>query len=112
MGKVKDTLQASGRKVEQQSNPAGYAPGKPDMTQRACQLNMPHPLPANLGACYLNAAFITDYPLKPYPLIFAAGTFEVLGRAKDSLAEEAVPLRFQRAVVDCLRLGYLTIGPA
>src|ERR1044071_8660342 len=44
-------------------------------------------------------------------LVLAAKTFIVLDRPEDLRAEEAVPLRLERAVVDGLRLLDLAIRP-
>ena len=73
---------------------------------------MPHPLPTHLSPGYFDTAFITDDSLVAYPLVLAAIALEILGWSEDSLAEQAVPLRLQGAVVDGLRLGHFTVGPA
>jgi len=67
-----------------------------------------HPLTAHLLAGDLDAAALADDALVADTLVLAAVALPVLGRTEDALAEEAVLLGLQRAVVDRLRLGYLT----
>src|SRR5207249_190506 len=83
----------------------------PDVTHRARQLNVAHPLPADLRAGDLDAALVADDALVANPLVLAAVALPVLGGTEDALVEEAVLLRLERAVVDRLGLGYLALGP-
>ncbi len=105
-------LQVARRKVEQQADAAGNAFGEADMAHRAGQLDVPHALPPYFGAGNLDAAFVTDDALVADSLVLAAVTFEVLGRTENSLAEKAVPFRFERTVIDGLRFGYFSVGSA
>jgi hypothetical protein len=75
------------------------------------QVDVTHALAANLGTGYLNTAALTDDALVTDTLVLAAVALPVLGRTEDALAEEAVLLRLQRAVVDRLRLDDLTGAP-
>ena len=75
------------------------------------QLDVAHALPADLGAGDLHAAAVADLALVADLLILAAVTLPVLGGAEDPLAEQAVLLRLQSAVVDGLRALYLAVGP-
>src|SRR5690606_31942402 len=70
-----------------------------------------HALAPDLGAGDLHAAALADDALEPHPLVLAAGALEVLGRPEDLLAEEAVLLGLERAVVDGLGLLDLAVGP-
>src|SRR5487761_443257 len=72
---------------------------------------MPHALAAHLGASYLDTTLIADDALETDALVFAARAFPVLRRTKDALAEQAVLLRAQGAIVDGLRLRHLAIAP-
>src|SRR5487761_1983406 len=72
---------------------------------------MPHALAAHLGASYLDTTLIADDALETDALVFAARAFPVLRRTKDALAEQAVLLRAQCAIVDGLRLRHLAIAP-
>jgi hypothetical protein len=64
------------------------------------QLDVAHALAADLGAGDLDAAAVADLALVADLLILAAVALPVLGRPEDALAEQAVPLRLQGAVVD------------
>ena len=90
----------------------GRALEVPDVADRAGQLDVPHPLAADLAAGDLDAALVADDPLVPDPLVLAAVALPVLGGTEDALVEEAVLLRLEGAVVDRLRLGDLARGPA
>src|SRR6202030_3591964 len=57
------------------------------------------------------AAALADDPLVATALVLAAVALPVLRRPEDALAEEAVALGLERAVVDRLRLRYLSGGP-
>src|SRR5439155_14571899 len=89
----------------------GNALEVPDVGDRGGQLDVAHPLAANLGARDLDAAPLADDALEPHPLVLAAVAFPVPGRTEDALAEQAVLLRLQRPVVDGLRLLDLAVRP-
>src|SRR5204862_5365819 len=78
---------------------------------RAGQLDVAHPLAADLRARDLDAALVADDALVPDPLVLAAVALPVLRGTEDALVEEAVLLRLERAVVDGLGLGDLTLRP-
>ena len=58
---------------------------------------------------YLYPSSITDYTLITDTLVFTAGTFIVLGWAKNLFTEKAVAFRFVCAIINGLRLGNLTV---
>ena len=73
---------------------------------------MTHSLAANLLGGYVNAAlFALDDLFAVRILVFSARARAVLHRAKDSFAEKTSDLGLQRAVVDGLGLGDLTVRP-
>ena len=109
--KVEHLLQGLGAHVEEHLHPAGDALEVPDMAHGHGELDMAHPLPADLGPGDFHAALFADDALVTAPLIAAAVALPVLGGPEDTLAEEAVPLRFQRPVVDGLGLLHLAVGP-
>ncbi len=108
---VDDLLEVLRCQVEQVAQPARDALEVPDVGDRRGQLDVPHALPANLGARDLDAAAFTDDALEAHPLVLAAVALPVASRSEDLLAEEPVLLRLQGAVVDGLRLLDLTVGP-
>src|SRR6185437_15872974 len=70
-----------------------------------------HALAPHLLARHLHPAALADDPLVADALVLAAVALPVLGRTEDALAEQAVALRLERAVVDRLRLGDLARRP-
>src|SRR4029077_17141216 len=97
--------------VDQVADPARNALEEPDVGDRRGEVDVPHPLAADLGAGHLDAAALADDALVTDPLVLAAVALPVLGRAEDALAEEPVFLRLQVPVVDRLRLGDLAPAP-
>ena len=76
----------------------------------AARLDVAHPLAANLGTGHLDAAALADDALEAHALVLAAVALPV-GGTEDLLAERAVTLGLQRAVVDGFRLLDLTVAP-
>jgi hypothetical protein len=70
-----------------------------------------HPLAPYLLPGHLDAAALADDALVADALVLAAVALPVLRRTEDAFAEETVALGLERAIVDRLRLGYLTRGP-
>ena len=75
------------------------------------QLDVAHTLTADLGTGDLHAAAVADLALVADLLVLAAVALPVLGGAENALAEQAVPLGLQGAVVDGLGLLDLAIRP-
>ena len=110
-GKVEDLFQDPGGQVQQQTHPGGDPLKVPNVGHRGGQLNVAHPLPADAGPGDLHAAAVADLALIADLFILTAVALPVLGGAKDAFTEQAVPLGFQGAVVDGLRLFDLAVGP-
>src|SRR5690606_14692093 len=110
-GEVDDLLQVLRGEVQQVAEPAGYALEVPDVGHRGGELDVAHPLPADLGAGDLHATPLADDALEADPLVLTAVAFPVPGRAEDLLAEQPILLGLQRPVVDGLRLLHLTVRP-
>jgi hypothetical protein len=70
-----------------------------------------HALAPNLLPSDLDTAALADDALVADALVLAAIALPVLRRTENALAEETVALGLERAVVDRLRLRYLTGGP-
>jgi hypothetical protein len=105
---VDHTFQTSWRHVEQQTDAAGDSLHEPTVGYRRRQVDMAHALTANLRQRHFDSASVATYALVAYLLVFSAVAFEVLGGAKDPLAEKPISLGFQTAVVNGLRFCYLT----
>ena len=96
---------------EEVGEPRAGAAQVPDVDDGRGELDVAHALAPDLGAGHLDAAALADDALEPDALVLAAGALEVLLRTEDLLAEQAVLLRLERAVVDGLGLLDLTVGP-
>ena len=108
---VEDALEVARADVEQDAQPRRRALEVPDVADRARELDVAHPLAADLAPGHLDAALVADDALVPDPLVLAAVALPVLRRTEDALVEEAVLLRLERAVVDRLRLRHLALRP-
>src|ERR671933_796125 len=75
------------------------------------QVDVTHALAPHLLARDLDAAALADDALVADALVLAAVALPVLRRTEDALAEQAVSLGLERAVVDRLRLRYLAGRP-
>ncbi len=111
-GEVEDLLELLGSHVDQVADPRGNALEEPDVGDGRGQVDVRHPLAADLGARHLDAAALADDALVADPLVLAAVALPVLGRTEDALAEQPILLGLQRAVVDRLGLRDLARGPA
>ena len=96
---------------EQVGQPRAGAAEVPDVHDRGGQLDVAHALAPDLRAGDLDAAALADDALEADALVLAAVALPVLGRTEDLLAEEAVLLGLERAVVDGLGLLDLAVGP-
>ena len=110
-GEVDDLLEVLRGQVEQVAQPRRHALEVPDVGHRGGELDVAHPLAADLGAGHLDAAALADDALEAHPLVLAAVALPVPGGTEDLLAEEAVTLGLERAVVDGLRLLDLAVAP-
>ena len=108
---VQDLLELLGSHVEQVADAARDALEEPDVAHGGGQVDVAHALTAHLGPRDLDAAALADDALVADALVLAAVALPVLGGTEDALAEEAVLLRLERAVVDGLRLRDLARGP-
>ncbi|MPM12273.1 hypothetical protein SDC9_58625 [bioreactor metagenome] len=108
-GEVDDLLQVLRRDVEEVAEPARHTLEVPDVRHRGGELDVAHPLTTDVGAGDLDATALTHDALEPDTLVLAAVALPVPGGAEDLLAEQAVPLRLQGAVVDGLRLLHLAV---
>ena len=81
------------------------------MCSRARKFDVAHTLTTNLGERDFNATLFTDDTAMLQALVFATQAFVVLGRSKDTRAEQSVPFRFERTVVDGLGLFHFAKRP-
>src|SRR5687767_9056470 len=109
--KVDDLLQVLRGDVEQVAQARRDTFEIPDVGHRSSEFDVTHPLTAYLGPRHLDATPLTDDALEAHPLVLAAVALPVPGGAEDLLAEQAITLRLERAVVDRLRLLHFTMRP-
>ena len=110
-GEVDDLLEALRRDVEQVAEAARDALEVPDVRDGRGELDVAHALAAHLRARDLDAAALTDDALEADALVLAAVALPVLRGTEDLLAEQAVLLGLERAVVDRLGLLDLAVRP-
>src|SRR5207237_6949012 len=108
---VQDLLELPRRDVEEVADARRNALEEPDVRHRRGEVDVAHPLAAHLLPRHLDAAALADDPLVADALVLAAIALPVARRPEDALAEQAVALRLQRAVVDRLRLRDLARRP-
>src|ERR1700759_4893678 len=73
---------------------------------------MAHAFAAHPGQGHFHTATIADHAAMFDAFILAAGTFPVLDRTEDALAEKAALFRLERAVVDRFRILDFAVAPA
>src|SRR3982751_4745757 len=76
------------------------------------QLDVSQALTAYFRQRDFDAALVADHAAVLHALVLAAEALPVGDRSKDAGAEEAIPLRLERAVVDGFGFGDLTMRPA
>ena len=108
---VDDLLEVLRRQVEQVAEARRDALEVPDVGDRGGELDVAHPLTTDLGPRDLDTAALADDALEADALVLAAVALPVPGGTEDLLAEQAVLLGLERAVVDRLRLLDLAVGP-
>ena len=99
------------RHIEQQTDTGRQRFQEPDMRGRRRQLDVAHTLTAYFGLGHFNAALLTDHTTVFQALVLTAQALVVFYRPKDTGAEKAVTLRFERTVVDGFRLLNFTERP-
>ena len=108
---VEDALEIAQRDVEQVADAARQPLEEPHVADRGGQRDVAEALAPDLGLRDFHAALVADDAAVLHPLVLAAQAFPVGDRAEDLRAEEPVPLRLERAVVDRLRLRHLAVRP-
>ena len=105
VGVIDDLLEITQRDVEEIAHRARQRLEEPDVGDGNGELDVTHALAAHLAQGHFDAATVADHTAIANALVFAAMAFPVLDRTEDALAEQAVLLRLERAVVDRLGLG-------
>ncbi len=108
---IQDSVQVPGRQVQKESDPAGRALGKPDVSHRSSQGDVPHPLTSYFGPGDFDAASVTDNALVADLFVLTAVALPILGRTENTLAEQPVFFRPQRPIVYRLGFGDFAVRP-
>ena len=98
--------------VKKQAHAAGNRAVVPNVAYRRGKLDVAGALAANLKVGHFDAAAVANDALVADGLEFSAIAFPFLGGAENALAEKAVALRTQSAVVDCFRLLDFAVRPS
>ena len=104
---VNDLLEIAKREVHEVPHRTRESLEEPDMGDGYGELDVTHPLATNTSKSHLDAAAVADHTAIANSLVFTAMTLSVLNRSEDPLAEEAILLGLEGAVVDGLGLQYL-----
>ncbi len=108
---VEDPLEVLHLHGQQLADAAGQALEEPDVRDGHGQLDVAEAFATDLALGDLDAALVADHAAEADALVLAAVALPVLDRAEDPLAEKAVLLRLEGAVVDGFRLLDFTVGP-
>ena len=109
--KVENTLKIAQGHVQHQADARWQRLEEPNVCNGRRQFDVAHPLTADLLQRDFNTTFFADNAAIFHTLIFAAQTFVIFDRAKDTRAEQAITLGLECPVVDGFRLFDLTIRP-
>src|SRR6185436_2288531 len=108
---VDDLLEITQREIDEVPHWTRQSLEEPDVSDGYGELDVTHALTTDAAQGDFDAAAIADHSTITNSLVFAAVAFPVLDRTENPLAEQAVLLRLERAVVDGLGLENLTPRP-
>src|SRR5437762_8519705 len=108
---VEDLLDLAERHVQELADAARQPLEEPHVRDGRGELDVAHALAPHPRARHLDAALVADHAGELHPLVLAAGALVILGRAKDSRAEEPIAFGLERPIVDGLRLLDFAVRP-
>src|SRR5689334_10071415 len=108
---VDDLLEITQREIDEVPHRTRQSLEEPDVSDGYGELDVTHALATDAAQGDFDAAAIADHATVANSLVFTAVAFPVLDRTENALAEQAILLRLERAVVDCLRLEDLAPRP-
>ena len=109
---VEHALELAQGDVEQVADAAGQALEEPDMRAGAGQFDMAQAFAADARQGDFHAALVANHAAVLHALVLAAQAFPILRGTENAGAEQSIALRLEGTVVDGLRLGDLSVGPA
>src|SRR6266576_3669619 len=101
---VDDLLEIPQREIDEIPHRTRQSLEEPDVSDGYGELDVTHALATDAAQGDFDAAAIADHATVTNSLVFAAVAFPVLDRTEDPLAEQAILLRLERAIVDGLGL--------
>src|ERR1019366_5901237 len=108
---VQNAFEVAHGDVQQVADARGQALEKPDVRAGRSQLDMSEPLAADFAECDFDAALVANDAAVLHALVFPAEALPVGYRAENLGAEQAVPFRIERTIVDGLRFGDFAVRP-
>ena len=108
---VQNTFDITQRHIQQQTDTGRQRFQEPDVSSRRRQLDVAHTLTAHFSLGHFNAALLTDHTTVFQALVLTAQALVIFYWPKDTGAEKAVTLRFERTVVNGFRLFNFTERP-
>src|SRR3954466_2830845 len=108
---VDDLLEITQSEIDEIPHRTRKSLEEPDVRDGYGELDVTHALATDAAQGDFDAAAIADHSTVANSLVFTAVAFPVLDRTEDALAEQAVLLWLERAVVDGLGLEHLTPRP-
>src|SRR3954453_21737283 len=108
---VDDLLEITQSEIDEVPHRTRQSLEEPDVRDGYGELDVTHALATDAAQGDFDAAAIADHSTVANSLVFTAVAFPVLYWTEDALAEQAILLRLERAVVDSLGLEYLAPRP-
>src|SRR5205814_9530311 len=108
---VDDLFEITQRQIDQVAHWRGQGLEEPDVRDGYGELDVTHALATDTAQGDFDAAAIADHSTVANSFVLAAVAFPVLDRTEDTLAEQAILFRLERAVVDGLGLENLAPRP-
>ena len=109
--KIQHAFDVAQSHVQHHAETRGQRLQKPDMRNRAGQLDMPHAFTTHLGQGNFHAALFTDHTAVFQTLVLAAQAFIILNRPENLGTEQSIALRLEGAVIDGFRFLDFAVRP-
>ena len=108
---IDDALELARAHVEHETEARRHALVKPDVRNRHRQLDMAHAFATHARQRNFHAATIANHALVLDAFVFSARTFPIARRTENSFAKQAALFRFERPVIDRLRVFDFAFAP-
>ena len=108
---IEDPLQVPETQIQEVTDATRQPLEKPDVRDRARQLDVAHALAAHARSGHFHPALVADDTAVLHPLVFAAQALPVRDGTEDLGAKQTVTFRFERPVVDGFGFRHLAMAP-